>query len=147
MKTQLGLRITELVADAMPVFRQMSVEDWTRSRGADAWTRLEILGHLIDSAANNHQRFVRAAAEGSLTWPGYDQEAMVRVQQFGSAEPALLITLWESFNLYLARLADVTPPERLSAPCTIGGDASVTLEFLITDYAVHMRHHLRQICE
>ena len=99
--------VTLLVADASGAFREMGVGDWTRTRRDGAWTRLQILGHLIDSAANNHQRFVRAMADGDLIWPGYDQEAMVRVQQFGSANPALLIGLWESFNLYLARL--ITP--------------------------------------
>jgi hypothetical protein len=139
--------VTLLVADASGAFREMGRSDWTRTRGEGAWTRLEILGHLIDSAANNHQRFVRAMAEGELTWPGYDQEAMVRVQQVGRANPTLLIALWESFNLYLARLFEIIPAERLSAECAIGGREPVTLEFLVTDYVVHMQHHLRQIFE
>ena len=138
---------TLLVADASGACREMGVCDWTRTRGAGAWTRLEILGHLIDSAANNHQRFVRAVAEGDLVWPGYDQEAMVRIQQFGRAAPPLLISLWESFNLYLARLMAIIPEERLGALCVIGGSEAVTLEFLISDYVTHMEHHLRQIFE
>ena len=138
---------TLMVADASGAFRRMGVGDWTRSRGDGAWTRLEILGHLIDSAANNHQRFVRAMAEGDLVWPGYDQEAMVRAQQFGRAAPPLLISLWESFNLYLARLMAIVPEQRLGALCVIGGAEAVTLEFLITDYVAHMQHHLRQIFE
>jgi hypothetical protein len=91
------------------VFRQMGVGDWTRSRGEGAWTRLEILGHLIDSAMNNHQRFVRAMAEGAVTWPGYDQNAMVLVQQFGSANPVQLVGTLESLNHYLARIVSLIP--------------------------------------
>lgn len=139
--------VTLLVADASRAFREMGVGDWTRTRREGSWTRLEILGHLIDSAANNHQRFVRAMAEGDLVWPGYDQEAMVRVQQFGNANPSLLIGLWESFNHYLARLMAIVPGNRLGAMCVIGGAAAVTLEFLVTDYVAHMQHHLRQIFE
>ncbi len=86
-------------------------------------------------------------AEGDLVWPGYDQEAMVRPQQFGRAAPPLLISLWESFNLYLARLMAIVPEQRLGALCVIGGAEAVTLEFLITDYVAHMQHHLRQIFE
>ncbi len=143
----LSRSVTLLVADAAGAFREMGTGDWTRTRTEGAWTRLEILGHLIDSAANNHQRFVRAMAEGHLVWPGYDQEAMVRVQQFGNANPALLISLWESFNLYLARLMGIIPDARKGALCAIGGAEAVTLEFLVTDYVAHMQHHLRQIFE
>jgi hypothetical protein len=137
--------MTLLLVDSALVFRQMGVGDWTRSRGEGAWTRLEILGHLIDSAMNNHQRFVRAMAEGAVTWPGYDQNAMVLVQQFGSANPVQLVALWESLNHYLARIVSLIPSNRLDAPCAIGGEAPVTLEFLVTDYVAHMQHHLRQI--
>lgn len=145
--TELSQDMTRLVADSSGVFRQMGVSDWTRTRTEGKWTRLEILGHLIDSAVNNHQRFVRAMAEGDLAWPGYDQEAMVRVQQFGRANPGLLIVLWESLNLFLARLIAIIPEERLGALCTIGGHDAVTLRFLAEDYVGHMEHHLRQIFE
>lgn len=139
--------MTLMVADVSGVFRQMGIADWTRVRGEGCWTRLEILGHLIDSAVNNHQRFVRAMAEGDLVWPGYDQEAMVRVQQFGRAKPVLLVGLWESFNLYLAGLVALIPAERLGARCVIGGAEAVTLEELVVDYVRHVQHHLRQIFE
>jgi len=142
---ELSHDVTLMVADASGAFRELGVSDWTRTRGEGAWTRLEILGHLIDSAANNHQRFVRSMAGGELTWPGYDQTAMVRVQQFGRANPPVLIALWESFNLYLARLMAIIPADRLGARCVIIGGEAVTLQFLVTDYVVHMQHHLRQI--
>ncbi|MBI2688758.1 MAG: DinB family protein [Acidobacteria bacterium] len=144
---ELSQEMTRLVASASGVFRQMGVSDWTRTRAPGKWTRIEILGHLVDSAANNHQRFVRAIAEGDIEWPGYDQVAMVRVQQFGRANPVQIIALWESFNLFLARLIGLIPDERLGAKCSIGGHAPVTLEFLAADYVAHMQHHLRQIFE
>jgi hypothetical protein len=144
---ELSRGVTLLVADASGAFGEMGISDWTRTRREGGWTRLEILGHLIDSAANNHQRFVRAMAFGDLVWPGYDQEAMVQVQQFGRANPPLLIGLWESFNHYLAWLIAIIPGERLGAMCAIGGAGAVTLEFLVTDYVAHMQHHLRQIFE
>lgn len=144
---ELGSATTRLVADCARTFRDMGLADWERSRGEGAWTRLEILGHLIDSAANNHQRFVRAIDQGELVWPGYDQVAMVRVQHYGVATPSLLVGLWESYNLFLARLMGLIPEERLGAMCVIGGGEAVTLEFLVRDYVDHMQHHLRQIFE
>ena len=38
-----------------------------------AWSPKEELGHLVDSAANNHQRIVRGQSEDKLAMPGYDQ--------------------------------------------------------------------------
>lgn len=151
-QAELSRQLTTLIADVSGAFRELGVSDWTRTRGAtalgdNAWTRLEILGHLIDSAANNHQRFVRAIAEGDLVWPGYDQQAMVRAQQFGRASPPLLIALWESYNLFLARLISLIPDARLAAQCRIGDAGPVTLECLAIDYVVHLQNHLRQIFE
>lgn len=143
----LSASLSRLVADGAAVFRQMDAADWAYRRGHGQWSRLEILGHLVDSAVNNHQRFVRAMAQDSLAWPGYDQNAMVEVQRFGSAPPSLIVNLWESFNLYLAHLIAATPEASRGTICTIGGKAPVTLEFLMTDYVAHLQHHLRQIFE
>ena len=38
------------------------------------WTRKQVLGHLLDSATNNRQRFVRAATEGRFAGPNYAQD-------------------------------------------------------------------------
>lgn len=118
---------------------------WIEPRGEDAWTRLEILGHLIDSAINNHQRFVRTIAEGGIVWPGYDQVAMVQVQQFASADPLLLLRLWESLNLHLAGLMGRISEEQSSYTCVIGGTKPCTLQFLAADYIRHLEQHLSQI--
>jgi hypothetical protein len=138
---------TQLVISASAVFCEMSPADWTQSRGEGKWTRLQILGHLFDSAMNNHQRFVRAMTQDSLEFPGYDQEAMVRIQNHGAAPSHLLIGLWESLNLYIARVIAQRPEARAGTLCVIGGGTPVTLDFLIVDYARHMEHHLRQIFE
>ena len=42
-----------------------------------AWSPKEELGHLLDSAANNHQRIVRAQFEDNLSMPGYEQNRWV----------------------------------------------------------------------
>jgi hypothetical protein len=41
------------------------------------WTRKQIVGHMLDSATNNRQRFVRAAIHGSFTGPDYAQDEWV----------------------------------------------------------------------
>ncbi len=136
-----------LIASASNIFCEMDNADWTQSRGDGRWTRLQVLGHLIDSAINNHQRIVRALAQDAVAFPGYDQDAMVEVQQYGAGPAQLLIGLWESLNFALARIVSITPAAKLDVPITVGGNAPVTLEFLIEDYVRHMQHHLRQIFE
>jgi hypothetical protein len=41
--------------------------DFVYKPAPDKWSKKEILGHLIDSAANNHQRFIRAQYENIPT--------------------------------------------------------------------------------
>jgi hypothetical protein len=112
---------------------------------AGGWSRKQVIGHLIDSASNNHQRFVRASFQTSLDFPGYDQDGNVRVQAVQEADWALLIALWASYNRYLAHVIAHLPASRLETVCRIGTDNPVTLRFLATDYLAHLLHHLKQI--
>lgn len=75
------------------------------------WSPVEILGHLVDSASNNHRRFVLALTQDSLEFPGYDQDAWVSLQAYGVAPWEELITLWSTFNLHLARVMESVPEE------------------------------------
>ena len=109
------------------------------------WSRKQVIGHLIDSASNNHQRFVRAALQGSLAFPRYDQDGFVRVQAAQNAPWSLLLSLWADYNLYLAHVIANLPADKLNAHCKIGEDKPVTLRFLAEDYLTHLLHHLDQI--
>jgi hypothetical protein len=117
---------------------------------------VEIIGHLIDSASNNHQRFVRARFRTDLRFDGYDQDRWVIAQAYRSANWAQLLNLWESFNLHLARVMETTPQDVLTAARSdhnlhalawevVPQDESVTLEYFMRDYVGHLKHHLRQI--
>ena len=53
----------------------------------DRWSKKEILGHLIDSASNNHQRFVRAQFTARLEFPEYEQKSWVKSQRTPGAGP------------------------------------------------------------
>jgi DinB superfamily len=112
---------------------------------ASQWSKKEVLGHLIDSAANNHQRFVRAQIDGALIFPGYAQDGWNRAQQYQSESWANLVALWASYNRHLAHVMAAIPDEAGLNLCVIGSGAAVTLEFLVTDYLTHLEHHLQQI--
>jgi hypothetical protein len=134
-----------VVAATVPRLREISEARAGESRGDGKWVAKEILGHLIDSAYNNHQRFVRAPAAAPFVWPGYEQEQWVAANRYRERAWQELIELWEVANRHLAHAIESVPRERLEVPCTIGGEGPETLEWWMRDYLVHMRHHLKQL--
>jgi hypothetical protein len=114
---------------------------------AGGWTRKQIVGHLLDSAANNRQRFVRAALDGAYTGPGYSQEGWVAAHGYAEQDWETLLRWWQVEHDILASIVDRIPKERLAAECTVGGDAPVTLRFLIEDYLAHQRWHFAQLTD
>lgn len=120
------------------------------------WSAKELIGHLIDSASNNHQRFVRAQFTDDLVFPGYNQDEWVAVQDYQSESWDELINLWKEFNLHIIHLAGNISHDSLTkvraihnldkiAMQTIPAGKPVTLEYFIRDYFFHLRHHLRQL--
>jgi hypothetical protein len=103
------------------------------------------MGHLIDSASNNHQRFVRAALQGTVEWPSYDQNGWVRIQAYAEAPWALLLDTWPALNRLLAHLLSHLPEAAAGALCRIGDEGPMTLDELARAYLDHLRHHLAQI--
>jgi DinB superfamily len=112
---------------------------------AGGWSRKQELGHLIDSATNNHVRFVRAAIEPRFEGPGYRQDEWVRLHDYNALPWDTLLAFWRSYNELLVHLVSRIPEDRLQTECVIGGSVPVTLGFIIEDYILHMQHHLDHI--
>jgi hypothetical protein len=115
-----------------------------------------VIGHLIDSASNNHQRFVRAQFQEDLVFSGYEQDAWVSVQRYRDAPWEELIALWRSYNLHIARVMEAVPKDervRLRARHnldelawkTVPPNEPASLDYFMSDYVSHLRHHLAQI--
>ena len=117
----------------------------TATRADGNWSRKQILGHLIDSAAKNHQRFVRGQLDRELVTPGYAQEQWVETERFNDRDWNELVQFWLAYNRHLLHLMSHVSPARLSSIIRIGGDDPVSLEFVMIDYVRHMKHHLKQI--
>ncbi|AXC13106.1 hypothetical protein ACPOL_3827 [Acidisarcina polymorpha] len=100
---------------------------------------------MLDSASNNHQRFVRAALDGYYSGPGYEQDRWVLLHGYAELPWELLLARWLSAHLMLEQVVQHIPESRLQAACVVDNAAPVTLQFLIEDYIAHQRHHLAQI--
>jgi hypothetical protein len=130
---------------AAAYFRTIGEADAGHSRGSGQWVKKEILGHLIDSAANNHQRFVRAQLANPFAWPGYDQQAWVSLHRYRERPWAELVELWVALNRHLAAVIEAVPAEKLGTVCQIGDAEASPLEWWIRDYLRHLKHHLGQL--
>lgn len=140
--------IRNLVEAAAPRLSAMPPDEVSARKGAGEWSKKEILGHLIDSAANNHQRIARAACGAApVTLPGYEQNDWVRAQGYREADWAGLVAFWSAYNLHLGHIIERVPREALSTLCKIGDHAPVSLEFVIQDYLGHMEHHLKDLLQ
>jgi len=142
---ELSEKLISVIDAAEPRLRQVSEPESEKPVLSGGWSRKQVIGHLIDSASNNHQRFVRAAQQSSLDFPGYDQDGNIRLQAPQETDWLLLISLWAAYNRYLALIIARLPASKLETPCRIGSGAPVTLEFIATDYLRHLVHHLSQI--
>jgi hypothetical protein len=142
---QLSEKLSSVIDAAEPKLRRMDSTESAKPILSGGWSRRQVMGHLIDSASNNHQRFVRAAQQPSLEFPGYDQEGNVRVQQPQQADWLLLVGLWAAYNRYLAHIIARLPDSKLETPCRIGSHEPMTLAFLAEEYLTHLVHHLKQI--
>jgi hypothetical protein len=142
---ELSQQLLHVVDTAEIELRKISEPETTKPLLPGGWSRKQVLGHLIDSASNNHQRFVRAALQTSLEFPGYDQNGNVTIQAPQEADWSLLVSLWAAYNRYLAHIIARLPAAKLETVCRIGSGEPVTLGFLATDYVTHLVHHLKQV--
>jgi hypothetical protein len=112
---ELSEKLIKVIQTAEEKLRKVSEADSAKPALKGGWSRKQVIGHLIDSASNNHQRFVRASLQGSLEFPGYDQDGCVRVEAVQEAPWRLLLALWTNYNLYLAHVIAHLPPAQLPA--------------------------------
>ena len=141
---ELADSLRRILAHAGTELARMSDEKASVPSKAEGWSPKQVIGHLIDSAANNHQRFVRLALSNGLVSPGYEQADWVDLQGYARRPWSELLGLWTAYNLHLAHVMASIPAESLANKGTVAGNP-VTLEFLMTDYVAHLQHHLRSL--
>lgn len=137
--------LSETIKFTSKKLTEINSEEAKKKPLPDKWSKQEILGHLIDSAVNNHQRFVRAQQIEELIFPGYDQDFWVAEQKYNEKNWRELIKFWELYNYHIIHILKNIPEEKLNRVCKIGESESVSFEELIKDYLVHLKHHINQI--
>ena len=146
----------QTIDTASPQLLKLSEAEAGQPRAEEHWSSKQILGHLIDSAANNHARFVLGQLKDDLLFPGYDQDGWVKTNHYQEAGWPQLVDLWRSYNLHLVHLMAHADNEKMNTPCklhtlqeiafkAVPQSEAVTLEYLMQDYVAHLKHHLNQI--
>lgn len=140
-------RLRAAVEGAVPWLTAINEEAAGHKPAPGTWSAKEVLGHLVDSASNNHGRFVRAALQDGLELPGYAQDDWVRLEGWQERRWTDILALWRAYNLHLAHVIERLPADGLSHRVRVGGGEPVTLAWLAEDYVAHLEHHLGQVRE
>jgi hypothetical protein len=144
------------IREGVSLFERASEDQTARRPRGDAWSPREIVGHLIDSACNNHRRFVVNQDADRLLIDRYEQNAWVSRQRYAETSASTLIPFWAAYNDHIARVLEAIPDEVLDRPRgPLGGHRFsyaappatefATLRYVAEDYVAHLRHHLEQI--
>ena len=137
-------RLAYLLEIIPPLLLKTDEKDFQKKPAPNKWSKKEILGHLVDSAANNHQRFIRIQYENEPVI-FYDQDKWNLLNHHQDLEKKQLVEFWRIYNTHLMHVASRITDENLERK-GIGNDGSPkTLAYYIEDYIVHLEHHLRQI--
>ncbi|MGA3089335.1 MAG: DinB family protein [Terriglobales bacterium] len=137
--------LRDLLQNVPHRLEKLSLDKVESRRAPSAWSAKEELGHLLDSAANNHQRIVRAQLEDQPAMPGYEQNGWVAVHGYQRRDWTELVGLWRALNRQLLAAAEAVPASAWSRTLTIKDSAPLTLQFVFEDYIAHMVHHLQHI--
>lgn len=137
-------KIEHLCHTLPPLWQEMDEVLFSTRPAPSKWSKKEIIGHLIDSAANNHQRFVRGQFEDRPNIY-YNQNLWNECNFYSDLNREGIIELWRAYNLHLASVIKRIPEETLNNIMDRGDEKGVTLGFVIEDYLDHLAHHLNQI--
>lgn len=127
----------------------LPVDTITKKRNKQNRTIKQILGHLIDSAANNHQRMIRLQYNEKLDFPDYqqDNDLWIALQDYQRADWNTTIQLWKYYNLHMIQVIKSVDHTKLDHSWQSFEHISVTLRQMIEGYSGHMDLHFNEIQE
>lgn len=143
--TETAQKLRETINKIVPLLVAVNESETSNKPLPTKWSKKEILGHLIDSACNNQQKFVRMMAQPHLDFVGYEQDYWVATQAYNAYSWQELINAWATYNRHIAHIIENVKPETLQNTISIDGNGLYTLEFIMKDYVEHQLHHLKAI--
>ena len=142
-----AIELLSVLSIAKPKLLQLDDKIVRHKPTPDRWSIAEVVGHLVDSACNNYQRFIRAQQVTVYEGPGYDQNFWAATGQYHGSDWKELVELWYLLNRQLSRVMESIADDQLATLCRVGDYEECSLEYLVTDYVVHLNHHLEKIWE
>lgn len=153
---ELSSTLQSIVQTSKPVLLEISLAEIYNKPKPDKWSKKEILGHLIDSAINNHRRFKQFLNQEHLVFDGYNQDNEVMMNDYQNRDFSEIVSLWAGMNQQIIQIMKAIPAEKLTQEYTqhnyhiigfnrIPAEQASTIEYLIKDYISHLEHHLSQI--
>lgn len=143
---KVALKINALLKDGTAIFMNASEESLEFKAAPEKWSKKEILGHLIDSAIHNLVRFTESQyAPQPYRHRPYEQDELVRINDYQHQETEDLLVLWLSLNRRISKIISAATEQILQIPVTLSDGTRVDMRFLMADYADHLQHHLRQV--
>jgi len=143
------LELNSTVDDFFNKYKGLDNKITSTRLGVDKWTLKEIVGHLIDSASNNHQRFVRLQIVDELIFPGYgkDNSKWLEIEKYNELNFYDIISLWKQYNILIGNIIKETDEGKLENYWIKSDGDKITLKDLMIDYVRHMREHVKHFEE
>ncbi|RRJ61729.1 DinB family protein [Paenibacillus oralis] len=140
-------KFEKLLEDLPKIINNMEENEFRKKVSINKWSKQEILGHLCDSAANNHSRFVRIILSDELVRiDGYKQDEWVEIHDYqNNYNKSDLLALWVQLNKHILNVIKKAEPSDFNKHCVLSDKSRVTLGWLFDDYVNHLEHHIRQI--
>ncbi|MFY0625381.1 MAG: DinB family protein [Reichenbachiella sp.] len=143
LANQLSSKLKDDLDTQLLRFESIAQKEWYDKPIPEKWSKIEILGHLVDSALNNIQRFIKIQYDDQ-TNIFYDQDFWVKANDYQNQETQFVITFWKNINTQIVNVWKNIQDDQLSKTIPVK-DENPTLLFLMEDYILHMQHHLRKI--
>jgi hypothetical protein len=139
-------RLRRAIDEVAPLLAVVEEARTTVRPAPGKWCAREVLGHLIDSACNNHRRFVLAQDPDMRQWEAYRQDPWVSAQDYAGEPWSDLVGLWTAYNRHLARVMAITPAAIAAREASSAdGSKQLSVAFIMDDYVTHVIHHLDQL--
>ena len=138
-------QLRALIDRLPPRLKQLSPAQVEQKASPESWSAKQELGHLLDSAAKDHEHIVRTQLEDHPAMPDYDGVRWVALHRYQERDWQELVDVWTALNRQLLAIAQAVPDKAWSRTCTIGGSEPLTLRFVFDDYVAHLVGHLRHI--